>query len=334
MKILHHNDNDGRLAAYIVARRAVQGPIAHNPDMFIEMTYNKPVPLDKILKGETVWIVDFSISPEDMKRLLDITPNVLWIDHHASAIKRYEDWDGPRIEGWREVGTSGCMLTWQYLAAKATNDMAPEWVKLVDDYDVWTFKYGDRTRDFFFGVMGEQTEPGPGCIWEQLYEQDADVLDIVNAGKTIRSYLKTMYEEQVKDYAYVVTYKGFNTIVLNTANRGSTVFGLGTRLYDLCVTTTWNGQQWKLGFYSEKEHVDCTSLAMELGGGGHKGAAGAFVDALPEEFGKLSRQTSDAVEIMEDMYGKVTDKQRLKAAMDDIFNLQTKLDRIRKVLDE
>jgi oligoribonuclease NrnB/cAMP/cGMP phosphodiesterase (DHH superfamily) len=283
MHILHHNDSDGRLAAYIVARRSFQGPPPVDKDMFIEMTYDKPVPFDKITKGASVWIVDFSISPEDMKKLLDITPNVTWIDHHKSAIERYKDWDGPEIKGIREIGKSGCLLTWEYLHHTAP---APDWVAFVDDYDIWAFKYGDDTRNFYFGVMTEDVRPGPDCIWERLWDEEEYAYDIVNAGRAIRKFISNMYNDQL-DHAYGITYDGLMCLVLNTPNRGSGVFGDMINSYDMCMSYFWNGKQWQIGLYSIRDDVDCSKQAMKLGGGGHKGAAGAHVNALPAEFGKM-----------------------------------------------
>lgn len=296
MIVLHHDDSDGRLAAYIVARRAVQGSISSDTATFIEMTYDKQVPFDKIPKGETVWIVDFSIPPGDMKKLLKITPNVIWIDHHKSAIERYADWDGPDIKGTREVGKSGCLLTWEYLYPKAA---APGFVKLVDDYDIWAFKYGDETRNFYFGAMCENTDPGPGCLWEQLWDDKAEVGDIVNAGRAIRSYLDNLYEGHLKN-VYEVEYRGLVCLVLNTPIMGSQAFKDRINKYDMCMTYCWNGRQWRIGFYSTKSNVDCSEQAMWLGGGGHKGAAGAHVDHLPQEFGDLPcerNMPSDTAEV-------------------------------------
>jgi hypothetical protein len=65
------------------------------------------------------------------------------------------------------------------------------------------------------------------------------------------------------------------------------VFGDVINSYDMCMSYFWNGKQWQIGLYSIRDDVDCSKQAMKLGGGGHKGAAGAHVNALPAEFGKM-----------------------------------------------
>ena len=83
MKCFYHNDADGKCSAFWVKLSAGLTDLENNyKDEFIEMDYSKPFPMDKINKDEMVYIVDFSISPEEMRSLLKITKDVTWIDHH------------------------------------------------------------------------------------------------------------------------------------------------------------------------------------------------------------------------------------------------------------
>lgn len=111
MKCFYHVDNDGKCASYWV------GKLAH-PDIyeteFIKINYGMEFPFEEIKKGEYVYIVDYSILPAEMDRLLLITQNVTWIDHHVSAIARYDGYD-KNIRGIRYDGIAGCMLTYCYL---------------------------------------------------------------------------------------------------------------------------------------------------------------------------------------------------------------------------
>ena len=80
-------------------------------------------PLNKIEKDERVFIVDFSIEPEDMRELLKITKNVVWIDHHKTTIEKYQDFEscipGIRMTG---PGISGASLTCWYFRNNAFSD--------------------------------------------------------------------------------------------------------------------------------------------------------------------------------------------------------------------
>ena len=124
------------------------------------MSYAKPFPMESIRKDEQIYIVDYSISPDEMRQLLKITKNVTWIDHHKTAIEKYKDFEY-EIRGIRYDGIAGCMLTYCYIhhmTQRGTGDIkpfdlsmvkdAPRFTKLIADWDVWKFEYGDDTRHF------------------------------------------------------------------------------------------------------------------------------------------------------------------------------------------
>ena len=62
MKCFYHNDADGKCAGFWVAHTAVMENI-ETPTEFIEMSYEKPFPMDMIKPNERIYIVDYSISP-------------------------------------------------------------------------------------------------------------------------------------------------------------------------------------------------------------------------------------------------------------------------------
>ena len=86
MKCFYHNDADGKCAAYWVHLN-VRLNDGYSDRSNIEMTYAKPFPLETVRKDEQIYIVDYSISPDEMRQLL-LTKNVTWIDHQV-AIEKY-----------------------------------------------------------------------------------------------------------------------------------------------------------------------------------------------------------------------------------------------------
>lgn len=125
MKIIHHNDADGRLSAKIVYEK-VDHTFNTGTD-FIELDYSKGVPVDKIAANEVVWIVDYSFSEATKQNLIDllkVTPNVYWIDHHASSVELEKAYPlFSYIRGIRRikmnpednVKVAGCYLTYYYI---------------------------------------------------------------------------------------------------------------------------------------------------------------------------------------------------------------------------
>ena len=123
MKCFYHLDLDGKCAGYLVWHYACLGEEDEKPENFIKINYGMEFPLDKIEKDERVFIVDFSIEPEDMRELLKITKNVVWIDHHKTTIEKYKDFKdyipGIRMTG---PGISGASLVWWYFNNNAFYD--------------------------------------------------------------------------------------------------------------------------------------------------------------------------------------------------------------------
>jgi len=113
MKCYYHNDNDGKAAAFCV-HAWVGIKDCSQPVEFVEMSYGKPFPFADITENEQVWIVDYSIAPEDMDILLDITADVTWIDHHKTAIEKYAEYTR-EIRGVRDVSEAACTLAWKYI---------------------------------------------------------------------------------------------------------------------------------------------------------------------------------------------------------------------------
>ncbi len=106
MKCFYHVDDDGKCAAFWVYLSA--GVYDGYESEFIPINYGMEFSFDKINPNEQVYIVDYSIMPDEMRKLLEITKDVTWIDHHKSAIERYTDFEIP-IRGIRYDGIAACM---------------------------------------------------------------------------------------------------------------------------------------------------------------------------------------------------------------------------------
>src|SRR6185369_12703234 len=98
MKCFFHSaDFDGKASGAIYK--------LHYPMIeLVGINYGQPFPWETIAEGERVAMVDFSLQPfSDMLRLNE-SCDLVWTDHHKSAIEEYEK-SGVEIKGFREVGT-------------------------------------------------------------------------------------------------------------------------------------------------------------------------------------------------------------------------------------
>jgi oligoribonuclease NrnB/cAMP/cGMP phosphodiesterase (DHH superfamily) len=92
MKTFFHSDADGRAAAAIVYKYYIREERTLEDFQFIGINYDVPFPFDKIVNNELVIIVDFSLQNKgDFTKLKQITSNIIWIDHHITAINKHSD---------------------------------------------------------------------------------------------------------------------------------------------------------------------------------------------------------------------------------------------------
>jgi len=281
MKIFYHDDTDGRCAAHVIGNQTY--PImSMDHSKYIAMDYNRPFPFDKVVKDESVYIVDYSISTEDMDKLFDITKNVVWIDHHQSSLEKYKGYD-KKISGIRYNGLAGCVLTWIYMKYGSVTQPSqyewevPEYIRLLGDYDTWTFKYGDRSLHFYFGMQSEDTGP-ESRLWMDVKASKYLVDKLVGNGQIICKYRNQLYREMLATYGYKTTFEGHKAIVLN-AEANSNAFDSVAGKYDLNILVVWNGEVWTVSLYSKI--VDVAKLAEKYGGGGHVQASGFATKELP-----------------------------------------------------
>jgi len=279
MQIFHHDDADGRCAAAIVRK-------AHdNMNMgFNSINYKDAFPHDKVKDGEMVVIVDFSIDPEDMKKLRDKTDTVYWIDHHGTAADREKAYGPPKIKGLRnfkDKEKAGCELAWDFYFKGQDMPMA---VALVGDYDKWAHKMAD-SKMFFEGLKLEAHEPADK-IWDTLLgssrkAQRKEVDRIVENGKPAIKY-RDEYCKEIRDtFGYETTFEGLNCYAMNLYRFGSAQFGDLMSKYDACIAYINDGDQYTVSLYSEGDDIDVGKVCQKHGGGGHKGAAGFVSKELP-----------------------------------------------------
>lgn len=294
MKIISHSaDADGKLSAYLVAKKF---DIKNEKD-FIMMDYGKGIDfLSKIKKGEKVVICDFSFEngPDDMKKLLEITDDVTWIDHHASAIEKYKNF-GKDIKGLRVDGTAACMLTYIYFYIgeetigktfdKVTQEdceklyqYAPIVVRYVHDNDVWRHEY-DGTEEFKLGLDCLNIQSPLDEKWDKLMTSRYVISNTLKMGEVCKKYRDSVSEIAINSGGFEFTIDGKHGYCMNMILGGSPWFLDKVKDYDFVCSFHYDGKnkQWKYNFYSDKERgCNCYKLAqfIDSKGGGHEHAAG------------------------------------------------------------
>ena len=286
MKCFYHNDADGKCSAFWV--KYFIGSIL-NID-FISMDYRIPFPLNIIEDDEDIYIVDYSVHPAIMERILEKTQNVTWIDHHKTAIEKYTDFvHTNNIRGVRRDGIAACMLTYCYLRHMTTCGVgeikpfhpwmieeAPMFTKLIADWDTWTMKYGERTKQFIMAFNAGDFEPN-GKDWQQCPSLPTEKM--IASGKAMMEF-RDGWARDYLSFGFPTYFQGYKCFALNLGMCNSEYFkSLQLGSYDIYIAFVFDGVQYSVSMYSKV--VDVSQIALDYGGGGHAGAAGFVCQNLP-----------------------------------------------------
>ena len=270
MKCFYHSsDLDGHCSGAIVKLTP--------PDCeMVPINYGQDFPLDTIIVGETVYLVDFSLPAEDMTALSHRS-NLIWIDHHKSAMAAI----AKNIPGVREDGLGACALVWKW----CYDTPVPYAVQLLAEYDVWNHTNPD-TLPFQYGMRIEETHPG-AWRWEMLLSGNSDVViaSIIEQGHTIQKYQNQSNEMYAAGAAFRTKLHGFNCVVQNKMYSNSQAFDsvFDKDRDEIMVLFGWRHGVWTCSMYSLEDGPDVSVIAVEYGGGGHAHAAGFSCAELPFE---------------------------------------------------
>lgn len=237
------------------------------------MQYGDPTPWDMITIGETIYLVDFSLPTDDM---LDLSrrANLIWIDHHKSAMEENKDLP---LSGIQRVGTAACALVWEYLVETPL----PYAVELLSDYDIWDHTNPD-TLPFQYGLRLRDTTPG-NELWRHLLTGNYEIMvsDVIKTGKVVLEYEKSENTYYAKAAAFEAEWDGLRCIMISKLFGGSDLFEsvFDPERHDMMVSFGWLNGSWKVGLRSENGGAG--DLAVKYGGGGHDNAAGFTCNELP-----------------------------------------------------
>lgn len=289
--IYHNRDLDGWMSAAIVKLWNQR----HNTELgknkifqddnltLMGWDYGQPIP-DFVINPQTedrIVMVDISFPRVTMHSINELF-NLIWIDHHISAIKEMGDLT---IVGIRDPKFAACELTWKYFFP---NQEMPEIVRLLGRYDCFGHKGTNEEQkvlEFQYGARSIITNP------EEAYRELVDNIScdptevaIWNRGKGIYSYLCTE-AKQIYARKFAVRIADYKFACVNQERFNPINFGIDYHKdgYDGFLCFHYQNGKWSFSLYNDDGKVDCSEICKANGGGGHKGAAG-FIKNSIEEF--------------------------------------------------
>lgn len=289
---VYHNDPDGWCSAAVVLE-------THPDANLIRMNYGFHFPRKSIKDGDTVYMVDYTLQPFEEMIKLNERCNLIWIDHHISSIRKEDEYakEAWFEEGLRRDGTAGCELTWEYFHGTASKDDMPYIVRMIGRYDVWDHAFKPACDQVMLGLKCLPDMDNPANPeWQTLLHQDSYAATLREKGEVIYAYKETENIETCVRRAFPCKIHGVPTIACNSAHCNSSLFKSvwDPEVYDMmCVFGQLKNGRWTVSLYAEDENIDCSEIAVQYDGGGHKGAAGFNVgsfDELPIDMEELTNE--------------------------------------------
>lgn len=305
MKCFYHVDQDGIVSGFYVRKACEQRGLAFEPEDFRKINYGMKFPFHDIKQDEFVFIIDYSIEPEEMRQLLSITKNVFWIDHHQSTIETYKDFKcdvkGIRITG---AGISGANLTWLYFKEMCDENwkqvektghkrvkallgryergipMLAKYTAMWDTFS-WDKKSEDHVKKFHYAFESYDFDAMSLLLNELngdlgIYYQERLIDGMMEDGLAIEDYLSSTAKQYLRAYGFETTFEGHKVYAINRALINSDFFeSIDASKYDMFIGFSFNGSMWEYQLRSaEQDKVNVYELAVKYGGGGHPNAAG------------------------------------------------------------
>jgi len=278
--IYHKNCTDGTFSASVLLKKFKNCKLIP-----LEHGYSEEE-LEEILKdvdeNTIVYITDFALRKEDIQKLLKKAKEVINIDHHIGVKDQLEQVakENPKFKFHFDNESSGASLTWKVVYGE---DNMPEIIKLVEDKDLWKWRYGDRTKyaNLYLYMMANKPE-------EVVQYLDTDPDEIIEKGKIIAVFVDYLINKFIEKAEPTLLKIGDYIVkAFNTGNFQSEIGNiLSEKLGEAVALFSIKGYEVRFSFRSvEGQSPTSLELAKLLGGGGHKHAAGAMVKL--DEFCKM-----------------------------------------------
>lgn len=237
---------------------------------YIPVKYDDPLPRLELGPDTEVYIADFSYDRKTLTELNEVVGKLVVLDHHKTAEEELRGLDFAHFD----MNKSGAVLAWEYFHPGTP---VPKILTRIEDRDIWRWQY----RDTAAVLASVSMAGGNFSIWDQL---EADYQKAVSDGRQVVAYQNHCIERSTSDKApwFMVDYLGFRAAVHNSTHMSSEVSAALLKRPDVDIAIGFHFDETGtplLGFRSvNPTGPDVAVLAKQLGGGGHKHAAGAKID--------------------------------------------------------
>lgn len=289
--IYHGGCDDGFAAAWAIRQRW------GDKVTYLPGTYGKPLPETA---GKHVLFVDFSAKRSEIDAMAQTAKSIVIIDHHKTAEADLEPFkiglcgsakfvpenldgifrdlcelDRPPVLAWFDMDQSGAMMAWKFVFPDVL--IIPQFLRYIEDRDLWRFKFGDATRKFSAAL---RTYPMNFETWDRLIALAANLVEDGDAilrshDANIQKFIAEAYDGDIAGHRVPVVNVPYHYA-------SDTAHALLKKYPEAPFAACWFRRADGMIQYSlrsEDSRLDVSDIAKQFGGGGHRNAAGYQVPA-------------------------------------------------------
>lgn len=242
---------------------------------YIPVKYGDGPPYSKLSETTDLYIVDFSYSAEELRKLV-IGRTVRVIDHHKTAQAALADLHHGRIQICFDLDESGATLTWKQLF----DEDVPVFFQYLRDRDLWRWEM-PQSKEVSAALRSYPTQFD---VWASFI--GSDCTDLAAEGVGIVRHIDKLATSLAYNHVIAMV-GGYHVPCVNTGVYGSEIGNyicekiIPEVYHDLypfaaCFSLQKNDMwRWELRSIGE---FDVSEVAKMYGGGGHKNAAGFLTE--------------------------------------------------------
>jgi len=231
------------------------------------------------LVGRAVYILDFSFSPELLRRIEERAAKLVLLDHHKSAADKLSGFTCRCGIVHFDMQKSGAKLAWEFFLPEQA---VPDLVRFVEDRDIWVWQYPESAG--FLAAL--DMEPFEFARWNEIAAFDAVQLAIyVERGRAMDEKFSKLAAD-IAEGAQALTFNGLNGLMVNAPGIFHSLVGEMLSKKSGTFALMWSVDKSgviKVGLRSQRS-FNCIPLAESMHGGGHAQACGfkMGLERLPE----------------------------------------------------
>ena len=228
---------------------------------------------DEEFVGKEIYMLDFVYDEQYLKDFIGRNKKVVAIDHHITNKRTAE----MVLDHSYDIGHSGAVLAWKYFNP---NKKIPKFLEHVEDSDLGKFKL-PFTKELWMYVDLFDFDFN---VWDRLaddFENPAKCEEYIEVLKLLLKYKSKTVERLISIHALKVNFEGFEAYAVNSRAFHSEIGNVLAERFPP-IGIIWgeeNDGRIHVSLRSDGT-VDVSEIAAKFGGGGHKKAAGFYVDNL------------------------------------------------------